>query len=79
MKKQYLLIPVGFVLFVIGGYIMSYSVKDEYFLGRSWMESQNTLLTTDYHIGLGLFSLGFTCFLLIFIWKRKSSQEKSRK
>ncbi|PIN84005.1 MAG: hypothetical protein COV65_02070 [Nitrosopumilales archaeon CG11_big_fil_rev_8_21_14_0_20_33_24] len=79
MQKQYLLIPVGVVLMVIGGYIISYSAKPEYFLGRSWMEAQNALLSTDYNIGLMLLSLGFTCFLIIIMWKRKLSQEKSRK
>ena len=79
MQKQYFLIPVGIALIAIGSYIISYSVKPEYFLGRSWMESQNALWETDYHIGLGVLSLGLTCFLMIVVWKRKSSNEKRRK
>lgn len=78
MKKYYILIPLGIVLLVIGSYIMSYSVKPEYFIGHSWMESQIALLETDYHIGLGLFSAGFASFVsFIAIWKRKSSQKKT--
>ena len=77
MQKQYLWLIVGIALIVLGLYIMSYSVKAEYFVGRSWMEAQNSLLETDYHIGLGFVSVGFTS-ILVFVWKRISSKKKRR-
>jgi len=78
MKKQYLLIPLGFALIVVGGYIMSEPLQKVVPRQLSWMEEQNVLLlSTDYPIGVGLASVGVSLIISVIVWKHKSSQRKT--
>ena len=78
MQKQFLLIPCGIVLIIIGFYIASYSLNDVDIEGRSLTEQRNVLISTDYPIGVGFVALGITCIGTVIIWKYKSSNKKHR-